>query len=57
MCKVLCKVRQAVSKKKILLVSKLAFTKNKPAWAALRCQKRTQNTADTASQIAPLAII
>ena len=58
LCKALFKARQAASKKKILLVSLLALTKKKPAWAAaLICQKETQNTADPASQSAPLAII
>ena len=55
MCKVLCKVRQAVSKNKILLVFKLALKKEKPVWAALRCQKKTQNTAKLASKSTHLA--
>ena len=59
-CEVLFKVRQAVSKKKILLVTQivaLKTEKNAWAWAALTNQKKTQNIADSVIQRTSLAFL
>ena len=56
MRRALLQVRQAVSNRKILLVCQLAISKKEPAWAALRCQKKTQITADPAIHSASLAL-